>query len=93
MNTSMITFWVVTFAWSFALALWCLWRFFFRCLRDWEPLVERELPARAEILKASGENIALWRRPEDLMKIAEKTFFAIISCKKCGAVKEYQVRT
>ena len=65
----------------------------FRCKHDWEPVVERELPSKAEILKANGENIASWRQTEDLKDISSKTFFALISCKKCGAVKDYTVRT
>ena len=86
------TFLAVTFAWSFAFALWWISRIT-RCKHDWEPVVERELPSKAEILKQSGENIATWRQPSQLAAIAEKTFFAVISCKKCGAVKEFKVRT
>jgi len=64
-----------------------------RCLHDWEPVVERELPSRAEELKKAGENIAAWRDTEDLANIASKKFFAIISCKKCGAVKDFMTET
>lgn len=81
---------VVTFAWSFALALFVLWRLFFRCIHDWEPVVERELPSRAETLHAVGEDISKWHDPTE---IASKCFFALISCKKCGGVKKYEVRT
>lgn len=66
---------------------------FKRCLHDWEPVVERELPSRAEELKKNGENIANWRFANDLKEISSKTFFAIVSCKKCGGVKEFSIRT
>ena len=88
----MNTFLAVTFAWSLVLAFFILWKVF-RCLHDWEPVVERELPSKAEVLKANGEEIWRWRLPEQLMQIASKTFFAIVSCKKCGAVKKYVIRT
>lgn len=89
MNTAH-TFLAVMFGWSFAFALLVLWHLFFRCRHDWEPVVERELPSRAETLHSVGENIAKW---DDPTEIASKCFFAIISCKKCGAVKEFEVRT
>jgi hypothetical protein len=72
--------------------LFVVWRIF-RCLHDWEPVVERELPSKAEILKANGEDLSTWRSTNQLASIAQKTFFAIISCKKCGAVKQFEVRT
>lgn len=76
-----------------AIVLSTLWVLFLRCLHDWEPVVERELPSKAEVLKANGENIASWRYTRDLEAIAQKTFFAIISCKKCGAVKQFVIKT
>jgi hypothetical protein len=63
------------------------------CLHDWEPVVERELPSKAEELKKNGEDISTWRRPEYLLEISSKTFFAIVSCKKCGGVKEFTIKT
>jgi hypothetical protein len=88
----MHTMLAVTFAWSFAFAFWWIWRLN-RCKHDWEPVVERELPSKAEELKKAGENIATWRHTDTLAEIASKTFFAIISCKKCGAVKQYTIKT
>lgn len=88
----MSTFLVVTFAWSLPLAFFVLRRLF-RCEHDWEPVVERELPSKAEILKANGEDISTWHSANQLSEIASKTFFAVISCKKCGAVKKYEIRT
>lgn len=85
-------FLVVTFAWSLAFAAFVIWRLF-RCRHDWEPVVERELPSKAEELAKQGENIKDWEDTDDLKAIASKTFFALISCKKCGAVKKYEVRT
>jgi hypothetical protein len=79
---------VVTFAWSFALALFVLWKLFFRCLHDWEPVVERELPAVAEVIDKAEVN--RWGSAILTYKAGRKKFFAIISCKKCGAVKEFQ---
>lgn len=74
------------------IAVGCVFRAF-RCLHDWEPVVERELPSQAEILKANGEDIKTWKHTSDLMEISKKTFVAIISCKKCGGVKQYVIRT
>lgn len=67
--------------------------FFRRCLHDWEPVVERELPSRAEELKKNGEDISTWPNPRTLMEIGSKTFFAIVSCKKCGGIKEFTAKT
>jgi predicted nucleic-acid-binding Zn-ribbon protein len=64
-----------------------------KCVHDWEPVVERELPSRAEELKKNGEDLTTWRLPSQLMEIASKTFFAIVSCKKCGGIKEFQTKT
>lgn len=87
------TFLVVLGAWSFAFALLSLWYFIFRCKHDWEPVVERELPSRVEVAKAAGEDIRTWRSAVQVAESSSKKFFAIISCKKCGAVKEFQVKT
>lgn len=64
-----------------------------RCVHDWEPVVERELPSRAEELKKNGEDLATWRSTVQLAEIGSKTFFALVSCKKCGGVKEFTIRT
>jgi hypothetical protein len=58
-----------------------------RCGHDWEPLVERELPAVAELIDKQD----IWRWPSIRMtyKAGRKKFFAIIGCKKCGEVKEF----
>lgn len=74
-----------------ALLSWA--HYILRCRHDWEPVVERELPSRAEELKKAGEDIRTWRHTGQLTEIARKTFFAIVSCKKCGAVKEFKVTT
>lgn len=66
---------------------------FKRCVHDWEPVVERELPSKAEELKKNGENISTWRLPSQLIEISSKTFFAIVSCKKCGGIKEFTAKT
>lgn len=89
----MNTFLVVTAAWSFALALLVLHRCFFRCLHDWEPVVERELPSRVEVAKLAGEDITSWRSAVLVANSSSKKFVAIISCKKCGGVKKYEVDT
>ena len=87
MNTSIALLGVIGFLSLVVLYL------LFRCKHDWEPVVERELPSKAEELKKNGENIATWKRPEHLIQIATKTVVAIISCKKCGAVKIFKVST
>lgn len=63
------------------------------CLHDWEPVVERELPSKAEELKKNGEDISKWNSYKELQEISSKTFFAIVSCKKCGGIKDYTVET
>lgn len=92
MSQTFITLSVVTFAWSLPLAFFVLRRVF-RCEHDWEPVVERELPSRVEVAKAAGEDIKTWRSAVHVANCSSKVFFAIISCKKCGAVKQYEVRT
>lgn len=87
MNTSLVMVGVIAFLSLVVLYL------LFRCRHDWEPVVERELPSKAEELKKNGENIATWRSPSQLIQIATKTVVAIISCKKCGAVKIFKVTT
>lgn len=83
----MSTMMVVTFAWSLAFALLVLHHLFFRCAHDWEPLVERELPAVADVL-GRGE-VSRWPSIPLTYKAGRKKFFAIIGCKKCGATKEF----
>ena len=87
-----MTIWMLYIGWALLLATGLLWRLFRgpRCAHDWEPVVERELPSRAEILKANGENLTRWNFTTDLRDAAIKIFFAIISCKKCGEVKEFR---
>jgi hypothetical protein len=63
------------------------------CIHDWEPVVERELPSRAEELKKHGEDLSTWRSTVQLAEISSKTFFALVSCKKCGGVKEFTIKT
>ncbi len=67
--------------------------FYRRCIHDWEPVVERELPSRAEELKKNGEDLTTWRSTSMLTEVASKTFFALVSCKKCGGVKEFTIKT
>jgi len=86
------TFLAVTVAWSFAFALFVLHRLF-RCKHDWEPLVERELPSKAEILKQAGQDMASWVHYKPMLEAASKVFFAIIGCKKCGATREFRQET
>jgi len=66
---------------------------FKKCIHDWEPVVERELPSKAEELAKHGEDLKTWRLPQQLMEASSKTFFAIVSCKKCGGIKEFQAKT
>lgn len=66
---------------------------FFSCKHDWEPVVERELPSRVEIAKLAGEDIKTWPDAHLIAESSSKMFFAIISCKKCGAVKKYIVES
>lgn len=84
----MNTFLVVTFAWSLALAFFVLRRLF-RCEHDWEPVVERELPAVAEVIDKAEVN--RWGSAILTYKAGRKKFFAVISCKKCGHTKEFCV--
>jgi hypothetical protein len=80
-------FYVVTFAWSLAFACFVIYRLF-RCKHDWEPVVERELPAVADVIPK--EDIWRWPSVPFTYEAGRRKFFAIISCKKCGAVKEFE---
>lgn len=64
-----------------------------RCIHDWEPVVERELPSKAEELKKNGEDMSTWTSQTALLDAGAKTFFALVSCKKCGGVKEFTITT
>lgn len=58
-----------------------------RCGHDWEPLVERELPAVAEMIPK--EEVSRWRSAVLTYSAGRKKFFAIIGCKKCGETREF----
>jgi hypothetical protein len=78
---------IVTFAWSLAFACFTVY-WLFRCKHDWEPVVERELPAVAEIIDKAEVN--RWGSAILTYKAGRRKFFAIVSCKKCGAIKEFK---
>ena len=63
------------------------------CPHEWKAAVERELPSKAEELKKAGEDLKPWNKTTDLMEIASKTFCAILVCQKCGATREFIVKT
>lgn len=58
-----------------------------RCNHDWEPLVERELPAVAELIE--NKEVNRWQSAILTYKAGRKKFFAIIGCKKCGETREF----
>lgn len=57
------------------------------CGHDWEPLVERELPAVAEVI--DKDEVNRWSSSVLTYSAGRKKFFAIIGCKKCGETKEF----
>ena len=68
---------------------------FFRgdaCKHDWEPVVERELPSRIEEFKKNGGEVDDLDN-EDALLASSKLFFGLVSCKKCGATKEFRAET
>ena len=68
---------------------------FFRgesCKHDWEPVVERELPSRIEEFKKNGGEVDDLDN-EDAIAASSKMFFGLVSCKKCGATKEFRAET
>jgi len=76
---------LTSFVWSF------LFLFFaFMCRHAWKPVVERELPSRAEELNRVG---ATWETKDDTGEIASRTFVAVLACEKCGGCKKFVVRT
>ena len=77
----------VIFAWSLIFAFFILRRIF-RCEHDWEPVVERELPSVADVLDNAEVN--RWSSAVLTYRAGRKKFFAIISCKKCGATKQFE---
>jgi hypothetical protein len=58
-----------------------------RCGHDWEPLVERELPAVAEMV--AKEELSRWKSAVLTYSAGRKKFFAILGCKKCGETREF----
>lgn len=58
-----------------------------RCGHDWEPLVERELPAVADII--DKHEVCRWESAVLTYRAGRKKFFAILGCKKCGETKEF----
>jgi hypothetical protein len=76
-------------AWGLVLATLMLIRLLGkpRCGHDWEPLVERELPAVAEMIPK--EEVSRWRSAVLTYSAGRKKFFAIIGCKKCGETREF----
>ena len=57
------------------------------CLHDWDVAVERELPAPLEIL--GKEEIRNWRSVNAIFASSQKKFYAILRCRKCGALREF----
>lgn len=58
-----------------------------RCGHDWEPLVERELPAVAEMI--DKQEINRWVSAILTYKAGRKKFFAVVGCRKCGETREF----
>lgn len=79
------TFLVVTFAWSFAFALFVLHRFF-RCKHKWELVDKTELPSQISELKKHG-----WlpeeMTPDSYMGVSTIKVLLCIRCPVCGSVK------
>ena len=80
------TFLVVTFAWSFALALLVLYRLFFRCVHKWELVDKTEIPSKFSEMKKQG-----WMPQgmfsSDYMSASRIKILLCIRCTACGGVK------
>jgi hypothetical protein len=64
-----------------------------KCIHDWEPVVERELPSQIEEMKKHGVRFEQLVWSSDVLRASSKKFFALVSCKKCGGIKEFETRT
>lgn len=73
--------------WGLVLILVILHRIL-KCKCDWEPIVERELPAVAEVIDKAEVN--RWNSATLTYRAGRRKFFAIIGCKKCGATKQFE---
>jgi hypothetical protein len=84
-----MTFYHLYTAWALVLATLLVVRLFKKphCGHDWEPLVERELPAVSELIDKAEVN--RWTNATLTYKAGRKKFFAVIGCKKCGETKEF----
>jgi hypothetical protein len=81
--------WMIYTAWALVIATGLLWRLVRgpKCGHDWEPVVERELPAVAEIIEKS--EIHRFVSAIVTYNAGRKKYFALVSCKKCGELREF----
>ncbi len=58
-----------------------------RCNHKWEVVVERELPAPAEVLGQA--ELERWRKTKHIYAAGRKKVYAILRCKDCPAIREF----
>jgi hypothetical protein len=77
----------VTFAWSLPVACFTIY-YLFRCKHSWSVLTDRDFDPAGKIVKDLGFTFKDGVVPGPWFK---RTYFAIVKCDKCGAIKEYKV--
>ena len=88
-----MTIWMLYTAWALVIATLLIRRLLTGpkqppCQHDWEPVVERELPAVVEVV--GKDQVARFTYAEAIHNAGRKKFFALVSCKKCGWLKEFE---
>ena len=81
MNTML----VVTFAWSFALALFILHRLF-RCKHKWELVDKTEVPSQLSELRKHAW-VPQQMTPENYRGVSTIKILLCVRCPDCGAIK------
>lgn len=79
------TFLAVTFAWSFAFALFVIYRLF-RCKHKWELVDKTEIPSKLSEFRKQGW-VPGWMDSEFYMGVSTIKVLLCIRCPECGAVK------
>jgi hypothetical protein len=78
------TFAVVTFAWSFAVALFVLYKLF-HCKHAWELVDKTQLPSKLEEMSKQWKPTSM--HEGKLSEMSRIKVLLCIKCPKCGAIK------
>lgn len=79
-------FWAAMIGWSFAIALFVIWRLF-RCHHEWQLVDKTEMPPPIQAIQKAGlqNDVSYW--PSDLKSLCGMTVVLALRCSKCGAAK------